>query len=157
MNEGLALPLIALQNHEVRVNLAIRDFNELWVSNDNVFPEPVEITSCSLYVDYVFLDDTERKFFARNTHNYLITQLQINSNALDTSIIYKCNDDRDNCVRVDEDYVPQNGEILLRKSGPQDTSMVHLKFNHPVKELIWIIQTSDILTVGGGNDWFNFR
>ena len=156
MNEGLALPLIALQNHEVRVNLAIRDFNELWVSNDNVFPEPVEITSCSLYVDYVFLDDTERKFFARNTHNYLITQLQINSNALDTSIIYKCNDDRDNCVRVDEDYVPQNGEILLRKSGPQDTSMVHLKFNHPVKELIWIIQTSDILTVGGGNDWFNF-
>ena len=156
-NEGLALPLIALQNHEVRVNLNIRDFNELWVSHDNTIPERVEMTNCSLYVDYIFLDDTERKFFARSTHNYLITQLQINSNALDTSVLYKCKkDDIESCVRCDEATVPAEDEIIVRKSGPHDISMVDIKFNHPVKELIWIIQNSDILNVGGGNDWFNF-
>jgi hypothetical protein len=36
-NKGLALPLIALQNHEVRINLTFRDFNDLWVSNTGTF------------------------------------------------------------------------------------------------------------------------
>ena len=54
--------------------------------------------------------------------------------------------------KVNEDY------ILIRKSDKGDTTMVDLKFNHPVKELLWIIQNSDILEManGKGNDWFNF-
>ena len=39
-NIGLALPLIALQHHSVRINLAIRDFDDLWVScNSDVQPK----------------------------------------------------------------------------------------------------------------------
>ena len=162
-NKGLALPLIALQNHTVKINLGIRDFNELWVSTNNIPPDNATIISCSLYVDYIFLDDTERKFFAQTTHNYLIEQVQINSNALNTSEVYKCRkDDKSICIKCEDNNIQQcdvtDDYILTRKSGVNDTSMVDLKFNHPVKEIIWIIQNSEILESGNGlgNDWFNF-
>lgn len=162
-NKGLALPLIALQNHNVRINMGIRDFDELWVSTSNMHPKPVGITSCSLYVDYIFLDDNERKFFAQNTHNYLIEQLQISSNALDTSELYKCyKRDKKTCIKCETDDVNKciitEDQELIRKSGPNDTSKIDLKFNHPVKEIIWIIQNSEIIESepGIGNDWFNF-
>tara|TARA_B100000963_G_scaffold361979_1_gene401544 strand:- start:3589 stop:4926 length:1338 start_codon:yes stop_codon:yes gene_type:complete len=158
-NPGLSLPLIALQHHVVRINLGIRDLSELWVSEDGTPPDNVDITSCSLYVDYIFLDDKERVFFAQNTHNYLITQLQISSNALDASRIYKCRkEDTTICIECDEEEKVNEDYILIRKSDKGDTTMVDLKFNHPVKELLWIIQNSDILEManGKGNDWFNF-
>ena len=162
-NKGLSLPLIALQNHSVRINLGIRDFDELWISEDGNDPYPQEITNCSLFVDYIFLDDTERKFFAQNTHNYLIEQLQISSTALDTTELYKCRkDDKSICVRCESSDIKDcdisDDYTLVRKSGKNDTSMVDLKFNHPVKEIIWIIQNSEILEEGTwyGNDWFNF-
>ena len=35
---------------------------------------------------------------------------------------------------------------------------IHLNFNHPVKELFWVIQNTGVLSVypNGGNEWFNF-
>jgi hypothetical protein len=90
-------------------------------------------------VDYVFLADEERKRFANNEHEYLIEQLQISCNSLDASIHTK-ND-------------------KMRKTAYGDTSMVNLKFNHPVKEFVWVVQNSLILELSTdniGNDWFNF-
>ena len=39
----------------------------------------INIESAYLYINYIYLDDKERKFFAQNSHEYLIEQLQINS------------------------------------------------------------------------------
>jgi hypothetical protein len=61
-NVGLALPLIALQYHEVKVNI---DFG-----SDGV------ISGASLYADYIFLDTDERRRFAQLSHEYLIEQVQ---------------------------------------------------------------------------------
>ena len=61
-NVGLALPLIALQYHEVKVNI---DFG----SDGN-------ISGASLYADYIFLDTDERRRFAQLSHEYLIEQVQ---------------------------------------------------------------------------------
>jgi hypothetical protein len=77
-NPGLALPLIALQYHEVKINL---EFNNLdncrWVSNTGATsPQTPSLVSASLYVDYIYLDTDERRRFAQVSHEYLIEQLQ---------------------------------------------------------------------------------
>ena len=59
-NIGLALPLIALQYHEVKINIE-------FASN---------ITDATLWADYIFLDTDERRRFAQLSHEYLIEQVQ---------------------------------------------------------------------------------
>ena len=105
-NPGLALPLIALQYHEVKINV---EFNELSKCSSSV---PLGATSAgdlknsSLYVDYIYLDTDERRRFAQVSHEYLIEQLQF------------------------------TGEESINSSS----SKVKLNFNHPVKELVWVVQ-----------------
>ena len=72
-NPGLALPLIALQYHEVKLNLTIRPLTDLLMSYTNT---PVGSLGCKLYVDYVYLDTDERRRFAQVSHEYLIEQVQ---------------------------------------------------------------------------------
>jgi hypothetical protein len=123
-NPGLALPLIALQYHEVKINLDIRPIDEcLWAvttlscqSEGKQYapgrPVPAAIAynqslvAASLYVDYVFLDTDERRRFAQNPHEYLITQLQFTGD----------------------------------ESVGSSSNKIKLNFNHPVKELIWVVQ-----------------
>jgi hypothetical protein len=76
-NNGLALPLIALQYHDVRVTIdfrpAVQCVNKVakWGSEPSV-----GMTDASLVIDYVYLDSEERKRFAQASHEYLIEQLQ---------------------------------------------------------------------------------
>ena len=119
-NPGLALPLIALQYHEVKINLDIRPIDEcLWavtslsclggLSGSSV-PASVaynqSLVAASLYVDYVFLDTDERRRMAQNPHEYLITQLQFTGD----------------------------------ESVGSSSNKIKLNFNHPVKELVWVVQ-----------------
>jgi hypothetical protein len=118
-NPGLALPLIALQYHEVKINLDIRPIDEcLWaVGSLNTAACPTEggrvtaaynqsLVAASLYVDYVFLDTDERRRMAQNPHEYLIEQLQFTGD----------------------------------ESVGSSSNKIKLNFNHPVKELIWVVQ-----------------
>jgi hypothetical protein len=75
-NNGLALPLIALQYHDVRITLAFRAFNECINYTQNTEPPVVSMTDSFLLIDYVYLDSEERKRFAQASHEYLIEQLQ---------------------------------------------------------------------------------
>ena len=65
-NPGLALPLIALQYHEVKVIL-----NH---TSSLTFENP--LTSNKLFCDYIYLDTDERRRFAQVSHEYLIEQVQ---------------------------------------------------------------------------------
>ncbi len=140
-SSGLALPLIALQYHEVKVNLEMRDVRDCYWSGSYDQTQPIgsqygtdqttvgqlSMASCSLYVDYVFLDTEERKKFAQVSHEYLIEQLQY----------------------VDESTTIRNPKIKL-------------VFNHPCKELIFVGQRDDVVTDSVANQllfgkqWFNF-
>ena len=64
-NPGLALPLIALQYHEVKINII---FN-----NDTIVDN---IEDIELYSNYIYLDVDERRRFAQTSHQMLIDQLQ---------------------------------------------------------------------------------
>ena len=124
-NPGLALPLIALQYHEVKVNLEFRNLSQLGaydVSGVFLGLSSGSLGSTSLWVDYIFLDTDERRRFAQLSHEYLIEQLQF------------------------------TGEESATSSST--TSKVKLNFNHPVKELVWIMQRD--VNVSSSNDWFNY-
>ena len=74
-NPGLALPLIALQYHEVKINIEFGNPAKLKVTAGQNTPV-MNIQSPSLWVDYIFLDTDERRRMAQNPHEYLIEQLQ---------------------------------------------------------------------------------
>ena len=62
-NPGLALPLIALQYHEVKIKLTLGSASGA-------------AAACKLWADYIYLDTDERRRFAQVSHEYLIEQLQ---------------------------------------------------------------------------------
>ena len=119
-NPGLALPLIALQYHEVKINIDLRPIDEcLWAMNSmpggtsgqngtykvkNAYTQT--LAAASLYVDYVFLDTDERRRMAQNPHEYLIEQLQFTGD----------------------------------ESVGSSSNKIKLNFNHPCKELVWVVQ-----------------
>ena len=106
---GLALPLIALQYHEVKVNIEFQELRYLVSTTDSSAISTINnrgLQACSLYVDYIYLDTEERRRFAQVAHEYLIEQLQFTGEETVTSSVNKIN----------------------------------MSFNHPVKELIWVVQ-----------------
>ena len=65
-NPGLALPLIALQYHEVRLDFDLSD-------EFNVYTDG---TTFKVWANYIYLDTEERRRFAQKGHEYLIEQVQ---------------------------------------------------------------------------------
>jgi len=70
-NIGLALPLIALQYHEVKVVIEFAGGDECSKNGSEL-----DGLSAELWVDYIYLDTDERRKFAQSSHEYLIEQLQ---------------------------------------------------------------------------------
>merc|ERR1711934_351703 len=65
-NPGLALPLIALQYHEVRLDFDLTD----------KFTQYTDGSTFKVWGNYVYLDTEERRRFAQKGHEYLIEQVQ---------------------------------------------------------------------------------
>ena len=82
-NPGLALPLIALQYHEVKVSITFAALADL---NTGGGTGALSLTSGELYVDYIYLDTDERRRFAQQSHEYLIEQLQFERTANQGSV-----------------------------------------------------------------------
>jgi len=82
-NPGLALPLIALQYHEVKVKITFEELKNLVLEDDDgnfsggTRGEDMEASGTfDLWCDYIYLDTDERRRFAQVSHEYLIEQLQ---------------------------------------------------------------------------------
>ena len=82
-NPGLALPLIALQYHDVELIFNYSSAAELAVDN-NAANMDSAMSNTSLFVDYIFLDTEERKNFAQNPHEYLIETVQEQTQSVTT-------------------------------------------------------------------------
>jgi hypothetical protein len=75
-NNGLALPLIALQYHDVRLTIDFRQASQVVNKLTTSASPVVQMNDAQLIIDYVYLDSEERKRFAQASHEYLIEQLQ---------------------------------------------------------------------------------
>jgi len=78
-NAGLALPLIALQYHEVKVIVQLGTAAQMGAG-------AAVDTNSKLWCDYIYLDTDERRRFAQVSHEYLIEQVQHQSTAYSTSM-----------------------------------------------------------------------
>jgi len=77
-NTGLALPLIALQYHEVRFNIQFAQLADLVCKTSAASYTGADLNDTSILVDYIYLDQEERRRMAQVGHEYLIEQLQFN-------------------------------------------------------------------------------
>jgi hypothetical protein len=109
-NPGLAIPLVCLQYHEVKV---IVEFAAASSAGETL--------TANLFCDYIYLDTEERRRFAQISHEYLIEQAN----------------------RV-------NKSIVTSGSGAI-THSAKLNINHPVKELIWVVQNNGLTDEGKFN------
>lgn len=90
---GQALPLIALQYHDVKLDITFETADKLISSSGftttNVANElGLSIVDAQLYCDMIFLDTDERKRFAQTSHEMLIEQVQyvVDSTELNTRV-----------------------------------------------------------------------
>lgn len=78
---SLALPLIALQYHDIVLKVHIRDFNSCYRNNTNTtLLSGYQISVFNAWVDYIHLDMEERRKYAQNSHEIVIEQLQFDGN-----------------------------------------------------------------------------
>jgi len=75
-NPALYLPLVALQYHEVKVSVTIRDFLECVCYDGSTAPDRVEFLDMALTANFVYLEENTRKNMAQSEHVFLIEQLQ---------------------------------------------------------------------------------
>uniref|UniRef100_A0A6C0LNV6 Major capsid protein N-terminal domain-containing protein n=1 Tax=viral metagenome TaxID=1070528 RepID=A0A6C0LNV6_9ZZZZ len=128
-NVGLALPLIALQYHEVKINIEYENetlMKDTGATNFTMEEElktagtttangslsnnlTLKLEKATLWVDYIFLDTDERRRFAQLSHEYLIEQLQFTG----------------------ADSITSSGESM---------KSIRMNFNHPCKELVWTVK-----------------
>ncbi len=141
-NVGLALPLIALQYHEVKVNISYATADEIVDKGTSNFcnaaddgllkadsgatiaqpansaltsvASDLKLESVSLWVDYIFLDTDERRRFAQLSHEYLIEQLQFTGS-----------------------------DTITASTTAESMKSVRMTFNHPCKELVWTVRKTD--------------
>jgi hypothetical protein len=106
---GLSIPLIALQYHEMNINVEFNAANNIIIRDCNFDVTRVTMRDATILVNYIYLDTEERRRFAQVGHEYLIEQIQF------------------------------NGEQLV----PFQDVRYNLDFNHPTKELFWVMKNGN--------------
>jgi len=116
-NPSAAVPLIALQYHEVKINIMWNKTEIVQKNNSTGAAKSNGPRQANLICDYVYLDVEERRRMAQESHEYLIEQTQYNEDKGVTGAMIRCD----------------------------------LTFNHPVKELVWVVQNSALGSCTLGN------
>ena len=126
---GAALPLIALQYHEVRVSIELASMAEVtrkWELKSNSSDAPtIKIndgtdiprmaSTPKLYSDFFYLDTDERRRFSQMSHEYLIEQLQFTGAELSNTLT-----------------ATEGSSFSMR-----------LNFNHPTKAVYWTTEGAE--------------
>jgi hypothetical protein len=123
---GMSLPLIALQTHPVRVTIKLRDLQQLWFRDSLM-------TNKKQKIDTVHISD--------------ITMYG--------DYIYLDTEERRKFASVKHEYLIEQVQTNGVWSIDSKASVVNipLAFNHPIKELYWVVQQNRMIDV---NDHFNY-
>ena len=126
-NPGLYLPLLAMQYHPIRINMKIRDLGALIVN-------PNTSDSCS-------------------TVKPLPTK--ITDVRLYGDYVYLDREERRRFVANTHEYLIEQIQYTPQVSIPEGINIqnVRLEFNHPIRELFWVIQRE---VMKNTREWFNF-
>ena len=175
-NVGLALPLIALQYHEVKINIEYESAANLVDTNDANLCEDEDAATAGIGADeggctngnkrsdnYVVnfgksFDDTtgtaETKFASGSNVSLNDANLWVDYVFLDT-------DERRRFAQLSHEYLIEQlqftGTDTMTLSASADSMKpVRLNFNHPCKELVWAVKSNDDSTKQQMPFWNNF-
>lgn len=90
-NIGLAIPIVALTKHSIKINIMWEKFKRLWIANKSGVTPERPLFKASLLIDFVYLDVQEREKFAKENHIYLIEQIQFNNSTYFDKNVYNPN------------------------------------------------------------------
>jgi hypothetical protein len=113
-NYGLALPLIALQYHDVRVDIELENVSKLMCWTGRAAPNMSGYTfkDAGLMIDYVYLESGERRKYAQLGHEYLIEQVQFAGEE----------------------------NVTINANSTSNSQKFKLNYNHPTKEIVWAMK-----------------
>ena len=119
-HNGLALPIIALQNSSVRLDIKLNSARVCYVNEYQYYTGSefsntsvtLTVSSPELFVNYVFLDTDERKRFSRYRHEYLIEQVQRSGSSI-----------------IVANTLTYNYDLIL---------------NHPCKAIFWVFKRDNL-------------
>jgi len=125
-NIGMSLPLIALQTHPVRLTIKFRDLQELFYRNSLQ-------SNCTQTIDAVSITDV----------------------TLFGDYIYLDVEERRKFASVKHEYLIEQLQFSPLNSIPANASVANipLNFNHPIKELIWVVKQT---RMNETNEVFNY-
>lgn len=135
-NPGLALPLIALQYHEVKINLEFGDVEAVMGAGSTA-----SIDTAALYVDYIYLDTDERRRFAQVSHEYLIEQLQFTGDeSASSKIKLNFNHPVKELVWVEKDNTTAVGAYVSTYDSAKLQLNGHERFTQRVPQYFQLVQ-----------------
>ena len=144
-NPGLALPLIALQYHEVRINLDLRPIDEcLWAvnklqnqetANDDDFGG-ANIGQGNSKHDTAYVSGCGKKVANAYSQSIVAASLYVDYVFLDT-------DERRRMAQNPHEYLIEQLQFTGDESVGSSSNKIKLNFNHPCKELIWVVQPDE--------------
>ena len=122
-----ALPVIALQYHDIRVKFTLRSKDDLLVFSNAAnktlnATNNGDINTCYLMANFVYLDTMERRLFASNAHEYLLKNIQVSD--------------------------------FHTKAAGAGKMHANVTFNHPVTVFYWVVQKQTNIDA---NDYFNYE
>lgn len=130
---GLALPLIAIQYHDIKLKVYFNKLEDLIVYNsrfkDSLESKKLNLKDVSVLTDYIYLGEDERRRFAVMGHEYLIEQVQFTG---------------------EDSVIPDRQDQRIK-----------LHFLHPTKELQWCLingnytSSKRFLWYTNDDDWTN--
>lgn len=133
-NPGLSLPIIALQATPVKIWIKLRNGNDVLFSNsleDAIINGTTPPTRLSVLPPTI----TDMTLWA--------------------DFIYLDTEERRRFVSSKHEYLIEQVQQQKRYSIPQNTTIanVELNFNHPMKEMIWVLNQDRMLQA---HEWFNY-
>ena len=139
---GLALPIISLQFSDVKVAIKLRKLSEcIWATKQNTSTDYQSKTGVDALASTPSLTDT---------------YLYVDYIFLDTA-------ERRRFAQVQHEYLIEQTHQSKSFNIPSGdtTPNVTFNFNHPVKELVWVVQPETFTTNAftqprGGHQWFNY-
>lgn len=121
-----------MQYHEVKIILEFRQKNECYVSSDR-------LGNCGINLD----------------SNSIFCVPSLEAASLYIDYIYLDTDERRRFAQVSHEYLIEQLQFTGDESITSQNVKVKLNFNHPVKELIWVVQRDSVIQLGM-NQWNNY-
>jgi hypothetical protein len=152
-NIGLALPLIALQYHEVKLNFTYATSSELVDNNANVSDV---LDETNIPADYSGSNIPIGTVNNNELFNGSHTNLKLQNVSLWVDYIFLDTDERRRFAQQSHEYLVEQlqfpgADSITASSSPEAMKSIKMVFNHPCKEIIWTIKGTNAKTY-----WNNF-